>query len=634
MLSLQKVLFHTCWLLFCVFGLANSAQDASSTNLGFSSLNSNSSSEPGEGPPLVLSVVSNMGRPHVLLFTLEVNVEFKATYSVFCSSPEDVYIVQAKSAKPSIAEFLGNTMFNVSCELSRAYFENSPDVAEKMINSTLEASETENNEPVNFPEQVSYNTSTSVATITGTAIFKLKTNNIGRTFVMFFAFRKDGPIFQNSTRSPKKMEAQNTGNVASPSLPPNVVGKGVIIVMQLPRAIDKIFRTLLYIVIVTATIGMGMNVEIDIVKTVMKKPVAPIIGMFCQYICMPLIAYTVAKTIPQDNAAVSLGIFACGVVPGGGASNFLTYLLNGDVSLSVTMTGLSSIASLGMIPLWMLTLGETFEDENISLHIPFINIAETLSLVLLPLFVGLLLKIKCPRITAVVVKILKPALFIVVAFVLSVGIYANMHIFKMIKPMVVIAACALPYVGFLLGAVSALIFRQSWARVKTIAIETGIQNMAIAFIMLYLAIPPPDNQLASVAPAASSIMTQIPPLITVIIYTIYNRYKNKNKPPSDGDDKADDDCTICENGVEKNDVKSEINGVKSEKNGVMKVKDNDKAKEEGKGSSSSMAQTFLEKLMGREHVKSPADEALNQEIVVKTPEEEKLMKKNVDSSSV
>ena len=54
-----------------------------------------------------------------------------------------------------------------------------------------------------------------------------------------------------------------------------------------------------------------------------------------------------AKTLTLGNPAVSLGIFACGVCPGGGPSNMFSYLLDGDVSLSVTMTAISSIAALG-----------------------------------------------------------------------------------------------------------------------------------------------------------------------------------------------------------------------------------------------------------------------------------------------
>jgi len=47
------------------------------------------------------------------------------------------------------------------------------------------------------------------------------------------------------------------------------------------------------------------------------------------------------------SGGLALGYFAAGCAPGGGPSNMYTYLLGGDVSLSVTMTLISITASLG-----------------------------------------------------------------------------------------------------------------------------------------------------------------------------------------------------------------------------------------------------------------------------------------------
>jgi len=47
------------------------------------------------------------------------------------------------------------------------------------------------------------------------------------------------------------------------------------------------------------------------------------------------------------SGGLALGYFAAGCAPGGGSSNMYSYLLGGDVSLSVTMTLISIIASLG-----------------------------------------------------------------------------------------------------------------------------------------------------------------------------------------------------------------------------------------------------------------------------------------------
>lgn len=44
---------------------------------------------------------------------------------------------------------------------------------------------------------------------------------------------------------------------------------------------------------------------------------------------------------------MTLGLFVTGCAPGGGASNFWTILLDGNANLSVTMTFLSTLLSIG-----------------------------------------------------------------------------------------------------------------------------------------------------------------------------------------------------------------------------------------------------------------------------------------------
>ena len=50
--------------------------------------------------------------------------------------------------------------------------------------------------------------------------------------------------------------------------------------------------------------------------------------------------------IPRELFSLALGLFVSGCVPGGGASNFWTLLMDGNVHLSITMTFISMIASI------------------------------------------------------------------------------------------------------------------------------------------------------------------------------------------------------------------------------------------------------------------------------------------------
>ena len=60
-----------------------------------------------------------------------------------------------------------------------------------------------------------------------------------------------------------------------------------------------------------------------------------------------------------------------------------------------------------------------------------------------------------------------------IVFMCTVGVYANLYIFQLMRGPVLAAAALLPYAGFLLGGLVALVLRMSTKHVVTIAVETG-----------------------------------------------------------------------------------------------------------------------------------------------------------------
>ena len=90
-------------------------------------------------------------------------------------------------------------------------------------------------------------------------------------------------------------------------------------------------------------------------------------------------------------------------------------------------------------------------------------------------------------------------------------------------------------------------------------------------MMLFLSLPPPDNQLATVGPAASAIMTPQPLFLTVIGYLIYKRCTKspEDKEEAEAGDKKRDmvyeekaDEGVAEDLVPSKKKKKEKKGVK------------------------------------------------------------------------
>ncbi|KAK4327363.1 hypothetical protein Pmani_002191 [Petrolisthes manimaculis] len=90
---------------------------------------------------------------------------------------------------------------------------------------------------------------------------------------------------------------------------------------------------------------MGGQLDLDIIKGVLRRPLGPLCGFISQFAVMPLITFGMGELFFPDPL-YRLGLFTLGSSPGGIMSNFWTLIFNGDINLSITMTAVSTIAAM------------------------------------------------------------------------------------------------------------------------------------------------------------------------------------------------------------------------------------------------------------------------------------------------
>lgn len=61
-------------------------------------------------------------------------------------------------------------------------------------------------------------------------------------------------------------------------------------VIREKRIVDNVFIAAVAFLVFFSNMGMGCKVDLDVVKEILKKPIAPSIGFCCQYIIMPLVS--------------------------------------------------------------------------------------------------------------------------------------------------------------------------------------------------------------------------------------------------------------------------------------------------------------------------------------------------------
>lgn len=219
--------------------------------------------------------------------------------------------------------------------------------------------------------------------------------------------------------------------------------------------------------------GMGLTLSVDDFREVVKRPVDVGIGVFCQFLIMPLLAVLLTQIIPM-SPEVAPGVILVGCCPGGTSSNVMTYLSKGDVALSVACTSVTTLAAPLVTPFLVWLFASHF--------LPVDGWAMFLSIVkvgLMPLALGAILQ----RLLPGVVKAAVPALPLisVIGIVLIVSAVVGASKGAIVQSGLMIFAVVVLHngLGYLLGYFAARASGMSLAKRKAIAIEVGMQNSGL-----------------------------------------------------------------------------------------------------------------------------------------------------------
>ncbi len=128
--------------------------------------------------------------------------------------------------------------------------------------------------------------------------------------------------------------------------------------------------------------GMGLTLTTADFREIFRRPKDVFVGILAQFLIMPLAAFVLCKAfaLPPDLA---VGLMLLGCVPGGTASNLVTFLARGDVALSVTITSCTTL----LAPLVTPALMYFFANQWIAIN-PTAMFLSIVQVILLPIAAG------------------------------------------------------------------------------------------------------------------------------------------------------------------------------------------------------------------------------------------------------
>lgn len=234
--------------------------------------------------------------------------------------------------------------------------------------------------------------------------------------------------------------------------------------------------------------GVALEISISDFKPLWLKPKALIAGLVSQFIALPAITFLLVYAI-DPLPSIALGMFMVAACPGGNISNFISYLSKANTALSVSLTAMATMLAIVMTPLnfhfWSMLYTPSSSLIN-EISISSIEMFKLVFLLLgLPLLLGMLINYKIPELALKIAKKLKILSLVFFICLVFIALYNNRVIFMDYILYVFWIVLVHNLIAFSTGYSIGRLFGLAETSVRSITIETGIQNSGLGLLLIF-----------------------------------------------------------------------------------------------------------------------------------------------------
>jgi BASS family bile acid:Na+ symporter len=227
-------------------------------------------------------------------------------------------------------------------------------------------------------------------------------------------------------------------------------------------------------------LGMGLGLTVDDFKRVVVEPRAMVLGLLAQLVMLPLVGLGLAIAFPL-SPELAVGVMVLAACPGGPTSNLISYLVRGNVALSISLTAISSLVTVFTIPLVVNGAMQFFLGTGSDLQLPLGDTMLQIAVItLVPVSLGMVLHRLAPvgaaRLEAGVKWLSLGFLGLIIAGLLVQERQNVVDFFVQVG----LVTLTLNVVTMALGYAIGLAGRLPIPSRKAIAVEVGIQNGTLA----------------------------------------------------------------------------------------------------------------------------------------------------------
>ncbi len=236
------------------------------------------------------------------------------------------------------------------------------------------------------------------------------------------------------------------------------------------------------------TLGIGISLRFDDYKKIFAYPKTILTGLSLQIIALPLVAFLIAY-LSGLPPAFQVGLVIIAACPGGANSNSVTFILEGNTALSISLTSINGFLTLVSIPIIVTLALYIFIGEASRFRLPLIEtILQIGGVTILPAFLGAYINSHYSDFVDKNKKLLKRSTMLLLLLVFVIKFFASKEMggsgiqtteLFQILPYTLLLNFATLTLGFLVAKSISL----EKINQLTVSIEVGVQNTTLAFLI-------------------------------------------------------------------------------------------------------------------------------------------------------
>ena len=229
--------------------------------------------------------------------------------------------------------------------------------------------------------------------------------------------------------------------------------------------------------LIMLTLGLGLTIQ-DFTRVV-NQPKDFIIGLLCQLILLPIVAFLLIKVL-NTPLELALGVMIIAAAPGGVTSNVLTKFANGDVALSISLTAILSLISIISVPFIIFKSADLLNIQYATNEISMLQISLKMFLVVtLPVIIGMIIRKFVPFLSSEDKLMERISIFLFALVFIAIWVEEKDNILSYLKQaglVTLILNVVMMFIGYYVAKFLATGIEQR----KCISLECGLQNGTLA----------------------------------------------------------------------------------------------------------------------------------------------------------